>query len=41
MTDYGIGGMHLAYDLLEDWDALVSSTRSEPGLGRYGARVRG
>ncbi len=23
VTDYGIGGMHLAYDLLEDWDALV------------------
>jgi hydrogenase maturation protease len=22
-TDYGIGGMHLAYDLLEDWNALV------------------
>jgi len=22
-TDYGIGLMHLAYDLLEDWDALV------------------
>lgn len=22
-TDYGIGGMHLAYDLLDDWDALV------------------
>jgi hydrogenase maturation protease len=22
-NDYGIGGMHLAYDLLEDWDALV------------------
>jgi hydrogenase maturation protease len=22
-TDYGISGMHLAYDLLEDWDALV------------------
>jgi hydrogenase maturation protease len=22
-TDYGIGGMHLAYDLLEDWDGLV------------------
>jgi hydrogenase maturation protease len=22
-SDYGIGGMHLAYDLLEDWDALV------------------
>ena len=23
VTDYGIGGMHLAYDLLEEWDALV------------------
>ncbi len=23
LTDYGIGGMHLAYDLLEGWDALV------------------
>lgn len=23
VVDYGIGGMHLAYDLLEDWDALV------------------
>jgi hydrogenase maturation protease len=23
ITDYGIGGMHLAYDLLDDWDALV------------------
>jgi hydrogenase maturation protease len=22
-TDYGVGGMHLAYDLLEDWDALI------------------
>jgi hydrogenase maturation protease len=22
-NDYGIAGMHLAYDLLEDWDALV------------------
>ncbi len=22
-VDYGIGGMHLAYDLLDDWDALV------------------
>ncbi|MBS4727031.1 hydrogenase maturation protease [Mycobacterium sp. SM1] len=21
--DYGIGGMHLAYDLLEGWDALI------------------
>src|ERR1700749_1788282 len=23
VTDYGIGGMHLAYALLEEWDALV------------------
>jgi hydrogenase maturation protease len=23
VVDYGIGGMHLAYDLLEDWDALI------------------
>ncbi|HET9877600.1 MAG TPA: hydrogenase maturation protease [Mycobacterium sp.] len=23
VVDYGIGGMHLAYDLLEGWDALV------------------
>lgn len=23
MVDYGIGGLHLAYDLLESWDALV------------------
>ena len=22
-VDYGIGGMHLAYELLDDWDALV------------------
>jgi hydrogenase maturation protease len=22
-VDYGIGGMHLAYDLLDDWEALV------------------
>ncbi len=22
-VDYGIGGMHLAYDLLEDWRALI------------------
>lgn len=22
-TDYGIGGMHLAYELLDGWDALV------------------
>ena len=23
VVDYGIGGTHLAYDLLDDWDALV------------------
>ncbi|MDP7735807.1 hydrogenase maturation protease [Mycobacterium paragordonae] len=23
VVDYGIGGMHLAYDLLEEWDTLV------------------
>lgn len=23
IVDYGIAGMHLAYDLLDDWDALV------------------
>jgi hydrogenase maturation protease len=23
VEDYGIRGMHLAYDLLDDWDALV------------------
>ncbi|BBZ34523.1 hydrogenase maturation protease [Mycolicibacterium confluentis] len=23
VVDYGIGGMHLAYDLLDDWDALI------------------
>lgn len=23
VTDYGIGGLHLAYDLLEDWSALI------------------
>jgi hydrogenase maturation protease len=35
-TDYGIGGMHLAYDLLEDWDALVIvdaiPNRGSPGM---------
>jgi hydrogenase maturation protease len=34
-TDYGIGGMHLAYDLLEDWDALILvdavPSRGSPG----------
>jgi hydrogenase maturation protease len=23
VVDYGIGGLHLAYDLLDDWDVLV------------------
>jgi hydrogenase maturation protease len=23
VVDYGIGGLHLAYDLLDEWDALV------------------
>ena len=35
VVDYGIGGMHLAYDLLDDWDALVLvdavPTRGSPG----------
>jgi len=35
IVDYGIRGMHLAYDLLEDWDALVLvdavPNRGEPG----------
>ena len=35
VVDYGIGGMHLAYDLLEDWDALVIvdaiPSRGSPG----------
>lgn len=35
ITDYGIGGMHLAYDLLEDWDTLVLvdavPSRGNPG----------
>jgi hydrogenase maturation protease len=36
VVDYGIRGMHLAYDLLEDWDALVLvdalPDRGAPGL---------
>ncbi|MCI4676681.1 hydrogenase maturation protease [Candidatus Mycolicibacterium alkanivorans] len=36
VTDYGIGGMHLAYDLLEDWSALILvdalPNRGSPGL---------
>jgi hydrogenase maturation protease len=35
-TDYGIGGMHLAYDLLEDWDALVL-VDAIPNRGSAGA----
>ena len=35
VVDYGIRGMHLAYDLLEDWDALVLvdaiPSRGSPG----------
>ncbi|MCV6977779.1 hydrogenase maturation protease [Mycobacterium bourgelatii] len=35
ITDYGIRGMHLAYDLLDDWDALVLvdavPSRGQPG----------
>jgi hydrogenase maturation protease len=35
VVDYGIRGMHLAYDLLEDWDSLVLvdavPSRGNPG----------
>jgi hydrogenase maturation protease len=35
VTDYGISGMHLAYDLLEQWDTLVLvdaiPSRGKPG----------
>jgi len=35
VVDYGIRGMHLAYDLLDDWDALVLvdavPSRGSPG----------
>ena len=35
MIDYGISGMHLAYDLLEEWDSLVLidaiPSRGNPG----------
>ena len=35
VVDYGIGGMHLAYDLLDGWDALVLvdaiPSRGSPG----------
>jgi hydrogenase maturation protease len=36
VTDYGIAGMHLAYDLLEHWDTLVLvdavPSRGHPGM---------
>lgn len=38
VTDYGIRGMHLAYDLLDGWDALVMvdaiPDRGAPGTVR-------
>jgi hydrogenase maturation protease len=36
VVDYGIRGMHLAYDLLEPWDALVM-VDAVPDRGRPGA----
>ncbi|HTX97017.1 MAG TPA: hydrogenase maturation protease [Mycobacterium sp.] len=36
VIDYGIRGMHLAYDLLEQWDALVL-VDAVPGRGNPGA----
>ena len=36
VVDYGIGGMHLAYDLLDDWDALVI-VDAIPSRGKPGA----
>jgi hydrogenase maturation protease len=35
VIDYGIRGMHLAYDLLEDWDSLVL-VDAVPSRGRPG-----
>jgi hydrogenase maturation protease len=35
-VDYGIGGMHLAYDLLDEWDALVL-VDAVPNRGSPGA----
>jgi hydrogenase maturation protease len=35
MVDYGIGGLHLAYDLLDGWDALVI-VDAVPGQGSPG-----
>ena len=36
VVDYGIGGMHLAYELLDDWDALVI-VDAVPNRGNPGA----
>src|SRR4051794_27468873 len=36
VTDYGIRGLHLAYDLLDPWDALVL-VDAVPSRGRPGA----
>ena len=36
VVDYGIRGVHLAYDLLEDWDALVL-VDAVPARGAVGA----
>ena len=42
VVDYGIGGMHLAYDLLDDWDALVLvDAVPESRQPRRPARLRG
>nr|WP_308205348.1 hypothetical protein [Mycolicibacterium insubricum] len=35
MTDYGIRGMHLAYDLLDSWSALLL-VDAVPGRGSPG-----
>ncbi len=41
MVDYGIRGMHLAYDLLDGCEALVLvDAAAEPGRAGHGARLR-
>ena len=37
LVDYGIRGLHLAYDLLPGFDALVLID-AQPGTGRAGGR---
>ena len=40
MVDYGIRGMHLAYDLLDPWDALVLvDALPDPGDARQRGRA--